>query len=99
MRWSPGGHPGHSSGVTMAKHRRGLTKVVIDAAAPAIERYELWDLALPGFGLRVAPSGIKTFVLRYRSRGGGRSSPKRFITIGRYGALTPDQARVEAMAL
>jgi integrase len=81
-------------------HRRSqLSKRAIDAAQPEKARYELWDEALPGFGLRVTPTGVKTFILRYRARGGGRRAPKRFVTIGRYGPLTPDQARNEARAL
>jgi predicted Zn-dependent peptidase len=34
--------------------------------------------------------------LRYRVKGTGRSGQKRFYTIGKYGPLTPDQARSEA---
>jgi integrase len=81
-------------------HRRAqLTKRAIDTARPESERYELWDEALPGFALRVTPTGVKTFILRYRTKGGGRRAPKRFVSIGRYGALTPDQARAEARTL
>jgi integrase len=81
-------------------HRRAsLTKRTVDAAKPQATRYELWDETLAGFGLRIAPSGTKTFILRYRPRGGGRRSPKRFMSIGRYGVLTPDEARSEARSI
>lgn len=73
-----------------------LTKRVVDGATPASTRYDLWDSKLAGFGLRVEASGTKTFVARYRSDGGGRSAPRRFLTIGRYGPLTVDEARKHA---
>jgi integrase len=56
----------------------------------------LWDIELKGFGLRVEPSGVKSFIARYRAGAGGRTAPKRFVSIGRYGALTPDDARRRA---
>ena len=47
-------------------------------------------------GARIDPTGAKTFVLRYRPKGYGASGPKRFITIGRFGVLTVDEARNRA---
>ena len=65
-----------------------LTKRTVDAAEPEAERYILWDSALKGFGLRVETSGTKTFLVRYRIAG-----RKRFVALGRFGQLTPEQAR------
>jgi len=76
-----------------------ITKRVADAAQAKGERYHLWDIHLAGFGLRVEASGTKTFVVRYRAGGGGRSAPRRFVTIGRYGALSVDEARTQAKAV
>jgi integrase len=76
-----------------------LTKEIVDAAAPKPARYEVWDCRLPGLGLRVEPSGTKTFILRYRPVGTGRAGLKRFLKIGRYGPLTPEQARRKAKEL
>jgi hypothetical protein len=38
-------------------------------------------------------------MLRYRPAGTGRGGAKRFLKIGRYGPLTPNQARIEAKKL
>jgi hypothetical protein len=74
-----------------------LTKRTVDAAEPRTARYELWDSELRGFGLRVQPSGLKTFFVRYRAGAGGRGATKEFFPIGRYGEhLTPDEARRRA---
>jgi integrase len=74
-----------------------LTKDTIKGLAPEDARYIVWDGALKGFGLRVEPSGVKTFLVRYRA-GGGRNGTRRQLTIGRYGVLTPEQARGAAKA-
>src|SRR3712207_9207000 len=77
------------------ERRAKLTRRVVDSTALETERFILWDTDLPGFGLRVEPSGRKTFIVRYRV-GGGRAGLRRQITLGRLGVVTPDQARVEA---
>jgi len=69
-----------------------LTKRVVDAAKPAAKEYVLWDLELPGFGLRVKPTGTKTYIVQYRTHG-GRS---RRLSIGKHGIFTPDEARNRA---
>jgi hypothetical protein len=43
-----------------------LTKRVVDAAKPHQERYFVWCSALPGFGVRVYPSGRKVFLAQVR---------------------------------
>ncbi len=76
-----------------------LTKTEVDAAKPQAERYHVWDARMAGFGLRVEKSGTKTFVVRYRADSGGRSAPRRFMTVGRFGPLTVDEARRQARLL
>jgi integrase len=56
----------------------------------------VWDSELAGFGLRIEASGTKTFIVRYRVAGGGRKAKRRFMTVGRLGVLTPEQARQKA---
>jgi integrase len=72
-----------------------ITKRAVDAAKPADQEYFLWDADLLGFGLRVLPSGVKSYVAKYRL-GPGRRAPVRRVTIGKHGKVTPDGAREEA---
>lgn len=75
-----------------------LTKTVVDAAEKQDKRYHIWDKDLAGFALRVETSGVKTFVIKYRANGGGRTAKQHWLVIGRFGPLTPDQARKIAKA-
>jgi integrase len=54
---------------------------------------DVWDAAVPGFGVRVAPSGRKTFVLMARFN--GRKNPTRR-AIGTYGIISLANARGKA---
>ena len=60
----------------------------------ALDRGTLWDSELPGFGVRLRSSGERYYFLKYRAHG-----RQRWLTIGRHGDLTADQARTEALAL
>jgi hypothetical protein len=75
-----------------------LTKHQIDTQQPSTKDLYLWDTSPPGFGVRVRPSGAKTFIYSYRA-GGGRSARKSRHTIGRYGKITLEQARNQAQQL
>jgi integrase len=70
-----------------------LSKLIADRAAPGAARYVLWDSELAGFGLRVTPAGAKSWVVKYRADGGGRTAPIRWLTIGAYPAVPAQQAR------
>lgn len=68
-----------------------LTKRAVDGLAPGDKDYFEWDDELPGFGVRVWPTGRKTYVAQYRA---GRQT-RRF-KIGVHGPLTVEEARREA---
>lgn len=67
-----------------------LTKRTVDALAKPAEGQDfLWDGEIRGFGVRVVPSGLKTFVVQYRNTEG----KSRRIKIGRFGIMTVEEAR------
>lgn len=65
-----------------------LTKRVIDNAEIKDKAYELWDGEVKGFAARIYPSGLKSYMIQYRSKGRTRK-----FTLGKHGVLTPDEAR------
>jgi len=71
-------------------------KRAVDALEPRERPYIVFDGQLPGFGVRIMPSGLKTFVLDYRAGAGGRSAAKKRLTLGRFGPMTVEQARKAA---
>jgi len=67
-----------------------LTKKAVDALQKkAAGDAFLWDSELRGFGVRLKPSGTKTFVIQYRN---SERRTRRFI-IGQYGVLSVEVAR------
>jgi integrase len=79
--------------VAMAGKR--ITKRVIDSLKIKPSEYAVWDAQLSGFGVRVRPTGAKSYVVLYRA-GTGRGAPQRRFTIGAVGKITPDKARERA---
>jgi integrase len=69
-----------------------LTKRIVEAAEVKTAEYMLWDGELPGFGVRVMPSGRRSYMVQYRA---GRRS--RRMGLGPHGVLTADQARSMAV--
>jgi hypothetical protein len=74
--------------------RMKLTKSAIDALPIPNRDIVHWDANCPGFGVKVTPTGRKVFVVLYRTAGAG--SRLRKYTIGTYGRVTLNQARVTA---
>lgn len=74
-----------------------ISKRAVDTAKPSSDRDEyIWDTSLRGFGFRITPKGIKSYVLQYRVNGGAA----RRKTIGVHGSpWTAQTARREAERL
>ena len=72
-------------------NRQTLSKRIIDALPVSGRETVYWDHKLPGFGVRVHPSGSKVYMVHKRT--GGKS---RRVTIGRHGVWSLDAARREA---
>jgi integrase len=72
-----------------------ITKRLVDGTAPTGKDFVLWDDEMSCFGLRVKPSGAKSYIIQYRNVHGRT----RKYTVGRHGILTPDEARSEARLL
>lgn len=67
-----------------------LTKRHVDALKSRSDREVFaWDGEMRGFGVRVKPSGLKTYLVQYRNEEG---RTKRLV-LGQHGILTPEQAR------
>ena len=64
----------------MAKAK--LMKTFVDRIAPAAVDLICWDTRLPGFGVRLKPSGVRSYVCQYRNRETDRS---RRMTLGKHG--------------
>jgi integrase len=76
-----------------------ITKKIVDATFPGVARIEVWDKELRGFGLRVEPTGTKTYIVRYRKKGLGRTGSKNTYKLGRHSDITADEARSRAKAI
>src|SRR5712671_2916888 len=66
-----------------------LTDATVRSLKPTAAQTTYTDKSLAGFGCRVSPTGVKTFVLVH-------GAERRRITIGRAGIITLADARTEA---
>ena len=74
-----------------------LSKTVVERIQAADQDVVVWDNTLPGFGVRVKPSGVRSYIIQYRNR---NTSASRRLTIGQHGPLlTFDQAKKQARAM
>jgi Arm DNA-binding domain len=75
-----------------------ITKRVVDNLKIKPKEYAVWDAQMPGFGVRVRPTGAMSYIVVYRA-GSGRGAPVRRFTIAGVGKTTPENARQRAQAM
>jgi hypothetical protein len=68
-----------------------ITKRTVEALRVTSKDYIAFDTDLPGFGVRVMPSGKRFFLVQYRRHGRTRR-----VMIGQFGIVTAELARREA---
>ena len=71
-----------------------ITKRLVDSAETRPAEYFLWDSDIPGLGLRILPSGRKSYVVQYRAERRSRR-----MTLGPSTVLTCTQARNRAIEI
>ena len=76
-----------------------LSKKVVDALPAKGAVYIAYDSCLAGFGCRVTPNEVKSWIVEYRAHFGGGRAPKKRITLGQTSALTADAARHAAQEI
>jgi len=69
-----------------------ITKRVVDALKPATKEFYIWDDEIKGFAIRMMPTGIATYIIKYRNS----EHRQRKYSLGRVGTIKPEQARKEA---
>ena len=70
-----------------------ISKRTVDGLSVGEGEAVFWDRDLPGFGVRVYPSGSKIYVAQSRGPAGIRR-----LSLGRHGEVTADEARKRAAA-
>lgn len=71
------------------KPKQKLTKRAVEGLQREEKEFIVWDTEIPGFGVRVRPSGRRVYILKYRTKKGTPRKP----AIGRHGSITAEQAR------
>ena len=71
-----------------------ISKRMVDALSAHGRPGVYWDRDLPGFGVRLYPTGRTTYVVQSRGPTGSRR-----VTVGQHGAISAEQARKAAAAI
>jgi integrase len=69
-----------------------LTKTSVEATRPGARDTYAWDDRVGGFGVKTTPKGARIYILKYRAGG-----EQRWLTLGRHGEITTEQARDRAI--
>ena len=75
-----------------AKERKRLSDVAIARLRPRQQEYTVWDSRVPGLGVRIRPTGARTYVLMQTAHDG----PRR-VSLGPVVAMTVAEARRECL--
>jgi integrase len=75
----------------LKKLAKRLTPAIVDAAKPGEVAYRIWDSMVPQLHLRVLPTGIKVWFVRWKT-----DTNK---TLGRWPGVTIESARTKAKAV
>ncbi|WP_105382452.1 site-specific integrase [Neorhizobium alkalisoli] len=74
-----------------------LTRKSVGALQPTDKITTYFDSDVKGFGLRVAPTGARSWILEYRPGAGGRAVAKKRLKLGTPATMSPEEARDEAV--
>ena len=79
-------------------HKEALRKMTlnernVEALVREDRPFIAWDDRLTGFGVRVQPSGVRSYIVNYRAGEGGRNAANRRLVIARHGGVIAEQAR------
>lgn len=72
-----------------------LTERIVQSLEASKKDKTYWDSAVPGFGVRVKPTGSKSYIVYFRI-GAGRRGKQKKVTIGACSKLKLEAARVAA---
>ena len=76
-----------------ARERRRLTDAAVARLRPRAREYTVWDRSVPGLGVRVRPTGGKSYVLLEPREGGAKR-----VSLGPVSVMTVGEARRECHA-
>lgn len=74
-----------------------ISKPFVDDLKPTGRDLVYWDDAIPGFGVRIKPTGSKSYLIQFRDKAKGGKQTR--MTIGQAHRVTATEARAEARRL